>query len=59
MTDYELGIQALIFVEPMVAHEEKCTAHRDHTKCNCYQLENARIRLDALEKAGWKKVTEE
>ena len=59
MTDRELAIQALIFVEPMRAHDEKCTAHRDHTKCDCYQRENAQIRLEALENAGWKKVTEE
>lgn len=58
VTNQEAGIQALLFVEPMTAHEEKCSVHKDHTKCNCYQLENARTRLDALEKAGWKRVKE-
>lgn len=55
MTDQEAGIQSLLLVEPMKAHDETCSVHKDHTTCNCYQLENARIRLDALEKAGWKK----
>lgn len=58
MSAHDDGLLTLLLVEPMKAHDERCVVHKDHTKCNCYQLDNAQIRLDALEKAGWQKVKE-
>ena len=48
----EEAAQVLIALEPALLHEEECPGFRGHPGCKCYLIQNARTRVEALDKAG-------